>query len=82
MKVYANSMVNHPLFNYDYTKELTQSNPKEFKDKMNKVVAEMFKAEYLQYFDKEYFFGCSFDVYENIKTCLLNTKKYIMIAMK
>lgn len=65
LKVYAELMVNHPLFNADYyTTNPQKKYHRDFKDKMETALAETFKIEYLQYFDKEYFFGCSFDVYK------------------
>jgi hypothetical protein len=65
LKVYAEAMVNHPLFNANYITTYPQENYlKDYNDKMNTAIGEIFKIEYLEYCDKEYFFGCSFDVYE------------------
>ena len=65
LKVYAEAMVNHPVYNANYIKTNPQKNyHKDFNDKMNLAVGEMFNIEYLEYCDKEYFFGCSFEVYK------------------
>lgn len=77
LKVYAEAMVNHPLFNANYISTNPQKNDhKDFNDLMNTAVGEMFNIEYLEYCDKEYFFGCSFDVYKKTyKTRFAEYKK-------
>jgi hypothetical protein len=65
LKVYAEAMGNPSLFNANYIPINPQKNDhKGFHHLMNTAVGEMFCIEYLEYCDKEYFFGCSFDVYK------------------
>ena len=56
-KQYASNMPSNP-----YAKDVDHERY-EWKRKYEDCIKDIFKSEYLKYFDKEYFFGCSYEVY-------------------